>query len=207
MTLTRYMYREARRRPGRTLLTLLGIVIGVQALVAIPLSIETTRTAHRGLFEGLTGKAALEVIPRGQGGFDPGLAAKLEAVEGVASAVPLVQAPAAILGPAGFVPVVTLGLDIKNDSARDYSLVSGSFLTDDGQMLLEESFAQTLGIELGATVPTADPVRYSRVAGRRVAGAARGGVRQRWRRGHFDAEGVAKTPRARRRSQQHKPGS
>jgi hypothetical protein len=35
MILTNYTYREMRRRPGRTVLTLLGIVIRVQALVAI----------------------------------------------------------------------------------------------------------------------------------------------------------------------------
>ena len=108
MMLRRYMFREVRRRPGRTVLTLVGIVIGVQALVAIPVSIETTRYAHRDLFEGLTGKAALEVVSLGQGGFAPGLAAEFERVQGVGAAVPVIQSSAAILGRSALVPVMTL---------------------------------------------------------------------------------------------------
>ena len=86
MILTSYTIREIRRRPGRTILTLLGIVIGVQALVAIPLTIQTTRHTHRALFEGITGRAALEVVPFGQGGFEPELSRRVEDVEGVVAA-------------------------------------------------------------------------------------------------------------------------
>ena len=89
MTLMRYMFREMRRRPARTVLTLFGIVIGVQSLVAIPITIQSTRRAHRELFEGLTGRAALEVVPCGQGGFAPELAVQLEALKGSPERFPL----------------------------------------------------------------------------------------------------------------------
>jgi hypothetical protein len=93
MMLTQYLLREVRRRPGRTLLTLAGVVIGVQSLVAIPLTIQSTRRAHRALFEGLTGRAALEVVPCGEGGFSPDLAAGLEGMKDVRAAVPVINQP------------------------------------------------------------------------------------------------------------------
>ena len=153
MILTSYTMREVRRRPGRTILTLLGIVIGVQALVAIPLTIQTTRHTHRALFEGITGRAALEVVPFGQGGFEPELSRRVEDVEGVVAAVPVVQSTAAIWGPSGLVPVMILGIDLERDhEIRDYALRRGSLLHGDGEVLLEAGVAESLGYDVGTTV-------------------------------------------------------
>jgi putative ABC transport system permease protein len=153
MMLTSYTIREVRRRPGRTILTLLGIVIGVQALVAIPLTIQTTRHIHRALFEGITGRATLEVVPFGRGGFAPGLSQRVEEVEGVAAAVPVIQSTAAIWGPSGLVPVMILGIDLERDhEARDYALRRGSLLTSEDGVLLEVGVAESLGYDVGATV-------------------------------------------------------
>ena len=158
MILRRYMFREWCRRPGRTLLTLLGIVIGVQSLVAIPLSIQTTRRTHRELFESLTGKAVLEVVPCGQGGFSPALAAGLEEMKDVRAVVPIIQSAAAIWGPSGFVGVMTLGIDTRrDDQARDYVLRRGSLLEDDGQVLLEDAYAQSLGLDVNSTIRLLSP--------------------------------------------------
>ncbi|MBN2561800.1 MAG: ABC transporter permease [Phycisphaerae bacterium] len=158
MMLTRYMFREVRRRPGRTVLTLLGIVIGVQSLVAIPLTIQTTRRAHHELFEGLTGKAALEVVPCGQGGFSADLATQLEALPDVRAAVPVIQSTAMIITRSGAVPMMTLGVDTRrNDQTCDYVLRSGSLPADDGQALLEASFARSQRIDLGTTVRLLTP--------------------------------------------------
>ena len=46
----------------RSILTMLGIVIGVAATVAISISIRTTQQAHREMFEVVSGRAALEAI-------------------------------------------------------------------------------------------------------------------------------------------------
>ena len=53
--------REFRQRPGRSILTLLSIVIGVAAVVAVSLAAGTTRQAFDDIFTTVAGQAALEV--------------------------------------------------------------------------------------------------------------------------------------------------
>src|SRR5262249_43164114 len=109
-TLWRYTARNLRRRPGRTLLTLLGIAIGVAAAVAVTPPVAAARQAHREMFDELAGRAALEVVAEGMGGFEE-QAAPVASAPGVKSAVPAVQGPAALLGPSGAVPVFVVGSD------------------------------------------------------------------------------------------------
>jgi putative ABC transport system permease protein len=149
-TLWRYTAREMQRRPGRTLLTLLGIVIGVAASVAIAVTVQTTRRAHRDMFEALTGRASLEIVAEGLGGFDETLPARLESVPGLLAAVPVIQIPAAVIGKSGAVPVLALGVDPDRDqAARAYFLRSGRKLAGTDGLLLEAGFAEAQQIALG----------------------------------------------------------
>jgi len=158
MILARYVFKELRRRPGRTLLTLIGIVIGVQALVAIPITIESTRYTHQELFEGLAGRAALEVVPSGSGGFLPGLATTLEKVEGIEVAVPGIEATAMLSTPSGLIPMMTLGIDPdRRDPARDLTLASGAMPSGERDVLLERDFAAKRGLAVGDDVTLLTP--------------------------------------------------
>jgi putative ABC transport system permease protein len=189
MMLTRCMFREWRRRPGRTTLTLLGIVIGVQSLVAVPLTISSTRYAQRALFEGVAGKAALEVVPCGQGGFAPDASAAVAEVKGVKRVAAIIQSPAGICGDAGLVPVIVLGVDAQRDGdVREYALARGSLLQGEDQLLLEAGFAESLGIELGTTARLLTPAGLSEL---RVVG-----LLQAQGAGAINAGGVAIIPRA-----------
>ena len=58
MVLWKFASREIRNRPGRAILTLLSIVIGVAAVVAVTISTATTNQAYKEMFESVTGKAA-----------------------------------------------------------------------------------------------------------------------------------------------------
>lgn len=151
--LWRYTGREVERRPERALLTLLGIVIGVAASLAITVTVQATRAAHRDMFEAVAGRAALEVVAPGLGGFDAELAAELAAVPGVRAAVPVVQTPAGLVGPGGTAPVLLLGIDPARDgAARDYVLREGHMLDDAEGLLLEAGFAASQGFRLGQPV-------------------------------------------------------
>jgi len=158
MTLTRYMLREVRRRPGRTVLTLVGIVIGVQALVAIPITIESTRRTHRQLYETMAGRASLEVVPAGAGGFAPDLARRLGSLGDVRAAVPVIQSTAVLATPDGMTPIVTLGIDTALEhQSCEYTLRSGSMLTEDDQVLLDADFAARHGVGLGQPIALLTP--------------------------------------------------
>jgi putative ABC transport system permease protein len=141
------------RRPGRTLLTLLSIVIGVATVVATWVSAEAIRRGYGDLFEQATGRAALEVVAQGYAGFDGSLAAEFEAVPGVRAALPVVQSPAALAGQGGTVPVLVLGIDPARDQAvRDYALRQGQPLGDGDGVLLEAGFAASCRCAVGDRV-------------------------------------------------------
>jgi putative ABC transport system permease protein len=149
MTLWKYTLREMQRRPTRTLLTLLGIVIGVGAVVGIMTTAQATRRAYREMFESVTGRASLEIVADGLGGFDPASVANVAAVPGVRAAVPVIQAPAGLVGPSGAVPVLLLGIDPELDgAARVLPLQQGQILDKRDGVLLEAGFARNNGLAL-----------------------------------------------------------
>jgi putative ABC transport system permease protein len=149
-TLWKYSLREMRHRPGRTVLTLAGIVIGVAAIVGIAAAVQTTRLAFREMFETVTGRASLEVVAEGMGGFDADMPERLEGVDGVKAAVPVIHAPAGFIGDAGPVPVLVLGVDPQRDrAARDYVLQAGQELNEREGLWVGAGFARTHGRRLG----------------------------------------------------------
>jgi putative ABC transport system permease protein len=157
-TLWKYALRQMRRRPGRTLLTLAGISLGVATIVAVTLTTQTTRSAYREMFGAVTGRASLEVVAEGLGGFDETVVATVAGVSGVQAALPVVQSPAALVSKSGPVPILVLGVDPQRDgAARDYLLHSGRLLeasdalAGQGGLLLEAGFAQGNGCELGGS--------------------------------------------------------
>src|SRR5660398_213462 len=83
--------------PSRTVLTVTGIIIGVAAVVSVSLATETTRVAYREMFAAAGGRASLEVVALGEGGFSPEVAEELEGVSGVEAAVPGAQANVAVV--------------------------------------------------------------------------------------------------------------
>jgi putative ABC transport system permease protein len=142
--------REMQRRPGRTLLTLLGIVIGVAAAVAVSVTLQATRRAHRDMFQTVAGRAALEVVEEGLGKFPLEDVEKLKDLSGVRAAVGIAQIPAVLSGAKGTVPVMVLGIDPKSDEAvRDYKLRRGRFLDTTDGILLEAGFAEASSIGQG----------------------------------------------------------
>ncbi len=152
-TLWKYTTREVRRRPGRTALTLAGIVIGVATVVAITATTRATRRSYQNMFEEIGGKAGLEIVAPGQGGFDP--APVLDALrrsDVVHASVGLIQTRAGLLGKGGITPVLVLGIDPEHDRAvRGWDVVEGRFLDSDGA-LLEANFARENRLGVGDDV-------------------------------------------------------
>jgi putative ABC transport system permease protein len=175
--------REVMRRPGRALLTLLSIVIGVAAVVAVSLAITSTRGAYRDMYERLAGRAALEVVAGAGGAFDQSIAPTLQKIPGVRRAVPSVQQLTVLYWKENRFRLLALGIDPAEDtSVRDYDLAAGQFFVKGSGAILENNFANSLGIEVGDRVElmTRHGLQRATIVGllapRGVAGFAQGGV-------------------------------
>src|SRR5512135_2710614 len=85
--------RNMRSRPGRTLLTLLGIVLGVAVVLAIQVTNQSTLDSIRQVFDQATGQASLVVVPTNRGAEKLGeeQVFRSEKMPGVLAAAPSVR--------------------------------------------------------------------------------------------------------------------
>lgn len=145
--------REARRRPSRPALALLGVVLGVAALVAIVISTRGAREAYRRVYATLAGTAALEVVADGTGGVSPALAGALEELAGVRAVLPIVQGSAALVAPGPRTPMFVLGVVPGADEVlRPLALEAGAGLSEADGVLLPAAFARERGLTVGGFV-------------------------------------------------------
>ncbi len=152
MSLRRFSQRAMLSRPGRTILTIASIVIGVAAVVAVTVVTATTRESYQVMFAAVRGKTSLEVVAQNTGAIPADLVEKIAALEGVEGAVPLVQGSSWLTKGEQRVTLQVLGIDPDKDKlVRDMQLVEGRLLEADDQnkILLEAEFARYLGFKLG----------------------------------------------------------
>lgn len=153
MILWKFTLREVKSRPGRAMLTLLSIVIGVAAVVAVTVGTTTTHQAYQTMYESVAGRAAFEVVAEGGGFFDGDVIAKIEQVPGVETAIPSIQKVSALWHKKNHVRLMVMGIDPTNDeSVREYDLKEGEFFRKKYDALLEAGFAQGLGVAVGDKV-------------------------------------------------------
>jgi putative ABC transport system permease protein len=157
MTPWRYILREVARRPGRSLLTLCSIILGVAAVLAIQVTAQSARSAFMHLSEALSGKADIEIVARGGGRFADNLAGKVQQVQGV-SGVPSLRQQTLLYTPDRHrAPVLAIGTDLKQQQAiLDLKLSEPGRLPRPGQdpveAVLEEDLARFAGVRIGGQV-------------------------------------------------------
>jgi putative ABC transport system permease protein len=156
MVLFRFTLREVWLRPLRAGLTLLSIVIGVGAIVAVTIANQTTHSAHQAMFETVTGKAALEVAGEDGGRVDQSLVEKLDGTPGLTAAVPVLEGKASVYPDrpgADGIDVQAIGIDLqRHDAVNDYEIVEGQPFSDDRGVLLTAHLASQLGVAVGDQV-------------------------------------------------------
>ena len=156
----KFAWRAIRQRPGRSILTLLSIVIGVAAVVAVTIASSTTGHAFDQIFKTVAGNAALEVVAPLGSSFDEKLIAKLRELPDVKLVAPLIKRPTVMY--VGEKPnqkqyrgVVALGIDPTVDQEmRDYDITAGQKFEEKkvGGVMLDETFANHAGIKVGQKV-------------------------------------------------------
>ena len=156
-SLTSLAWRSLAARKLRTLLTVLGVALGVAVLFATQATNATLDAAVDRTVHELVGRADLRVDAFAETGLSAETLDAIRATPGVHVVAPSLQRRTFLVtdvGPAGD-PVTVLGIDPATDrSIRDLSLVRGVDLAPDTlrSVLVTESLAKDRGLDLGSTV-------------------------------------------------------
>jgi putative ABC transport system permease protein len=150
-----FLYRiRLRSRIVQELLALAGIAVGV-ALVYAALVANTSLTGSvRQLTESIVGDATLQLAARGSDGLDEQVVKEVRRVDGVATAAPILETRANVVGPDGRSSVLFIGGD------PSFSRLGGSLLAHfrdvdlggDRAIALPTPLADTLGLAFGQRI-------------------------------------------------------
>ena len=109
--------RRVRTQPARAAMTVVTIAAGVSLAMGVLVVVLSVESSLERFGRSLAGPAPLRVVGGStKGGIDPSVLPAIERVEGVAHAVPVVQAVTLAGAPDGDeVPIVALGVDCRAD--------------------------------------------------------------------------------------------
>ena len=139
---------------GRTLLSVVGIALGVSVFVSVQLAIHTAIESFNTTVDHVSGRANLQVTSFGRG-FPEETFLKVKKVPGVKAATPVIQFIAKIDDPIGE-PLYLLGIDVFTDRAfREYHLDESAgddllFLKDPQSIAVAEKLAMRHGLKRGS---------------------------------------------------------
>jgi putative ABC transport system permease protein len=158
MVYTRLGIREIRQRPGRAILTLLSIVIGVAAVIAVSLASDTTGRAFEAIYETVAGKAAFEITAPFGTTFDASVADEVGKVPGVADVSPVIERTSVMYVGDKRIQFMLMGVEPERDlKVHAYRIIDGKKLGDGPGVIMDASFAKTTGIKLGDRVEIVTP--------------------------------------------------
>ena len=150
-----------RRHRLRTVLTTVGIVLGVSVFIGMHTANQSVLYAFYKTVDRIAGKAELQ-ITAGEGGFPEDVLERVQALSEVKVAVPVIEAPVDT-GLKGEGNLLILAVDMTGDrSLRDYDLESGEdaviddplvFLAQPDSLMVTREFAERNGLSIGTKVP------------------------------------------------------
>jgi putative ABC transport system permease protein len=168
VSILRLSFRNLWTRKSRTVLTVLGIVLGVAVVLAIAITNESTLASIRRIFDEASGQANLIVTSNSAMGdpFSGSALARVSKAPGVSLVAPsvshktLLAAEAdqwglsfSVTGASTANDLLIFGVDAGVErKVRDYDLVTGTFLSDDRSAyaaLLVQDYADDKGLKVG----------------------------------------------------------
>jgi putative ABC transport system permease protein len=138
---------------GRTLLSILGISLGVGVFISVQIAVHTSIESFNATVDHISGKANLQVVSFGRG-FPEEVYLKVKRVPGVKAATPVIQFIPKIDDPIGE-PLYLLGIDIFSDQPfRDYEFLEANeeelnFLKNPKAIAITEKLARRHGLKKG----------------------------------------------------------
>lgn len=169
----RIAWRSLRARPGRTILTIIGVALGVAVLFAGLATNAAIGSSVDRTVSDIVGRADLRVAAFGESGLSRETRDAIEATAGVALAAPALERQTYLLaGPSVALPaaVTIVGIDpAREPQVHDLSLAEGFGLTsaDEPSALITRRLAAEDGLALGSelTVQGAGGTAAYRVVG------------------------------------------
>ena len=159
MLLRLISWQYARKHLVRTLLTVAGIVLGVAVFVAMHTSNQSVLHAFEQTVDRIAGAAQLQVSA-GETGFDESVLERVQSVEEVAAAAPVIEA---VVNTGSQGNLLILGVDMTGDrSLRSYDVEGGGegviddplvFLAQADSMIVTEEFARRNGLARNSKLP------------------------------------------------------
>jgi len=152
--------RHLKLKPGRVLLTTLGVAFGIALYVAIAIINQSTRNSMRENIEAISGKAKL-TVSAGPAGFDESKLEIVRKVDGVKSAVPMVEARAFFEGATeSNQGLYVLGVDLLQEAAvRTYQATDQKviddplvFLNQPDSIVLTQALAKQKGLKIDSKI-------------------------------------------------------
>ncbi|MBI2834155.1 MAG: FtsX-like permease family protein [Acidobacteria bacterium] len=150
-----------RRHLVRSLLTTLGIVLGVAVFVGMHSANEAVLYAFHRTVDRIAGATHLQVSA-GEAGFDEEVLERVQSLPEVRVAVPVIEA-AVDTGLKGQGSLLVLAVDLTGDrSLRDYDLESGDeeliddplvFLAQPDSLMVTPEFAERNGLDINSRMP------------------------------------------------------
>ena len=163
--------RNLSSRPVRTLLTALGIMLGVAVVLAVSMTNDGTLASIHHIFDEAAGSADLMITSSGAIGesFTDGVLPRVRRVAGIQLALPVVSGRTLLASEADkwglevsvggthtANDLLLFGIDPAHDrQVRDYDLVAGSFLPaelDSYSVLLVKEYAEDKKLSLGKDI-------------------------------------------------------
>ena len=127
--------RHLRLHKGRTLLSMIGIALGVGVFVSVQMAIHTAIESFNASVDHVSGKANLQITSFGRG-FSEEVYLKVKKVPGVKAATPVIQYTSKMDEPIGE-PLYLLGIDVFSDQPfREYQFYESE---DEGLLFFKRS--------------------------------------------------------------------
>ena len=144
--------RDMRRHPGRTVLTLLSIVIAVAATAAVSIATATTRSAYQQMYRGRR-CLLLEIASEKGDRFDVNVSAAAEKIAGVKAALPTIYQPALLRFHGKRLKLVVAGVDLAREVAAGNLSIGQEIHPADARnpsnrVFLEASFGKSVEAHL-----------------------------------------------------------
>jgi putative ABC transport system permease protein len=151
----------ARKHVLRTILSTLGIALGVSVFVGMNVANESVLAAFSTTVDRIAGKTELQ-ITAGEAGFPEDVLERVQSAPGVRVAVPVIEA---VVGTniKGEGDLLVVGVDFTGDrSLRDYDFESADeavvddplvFLAQPDSIILSSDFARNNGLRVGDRIP------------------------------------------------------